>query len=631
MTHPLLNHAAKLLKATASLIVVALASISITAFAEPAQSADWRQATAGGVGGSLAQAPNGDYVAVGIESSSIYDPAYGANLILQRYSSDGQPVWPAPARWTSTAAGVRPRALTVDAVGNTFVLATVADYNYIICTPSPCSPPSPPPTLFDGWWLVQKYSPDGVLLWQRKQLQVQVVPVQGVVDATGDLYVAFDPNSAGRTAIASKLSGTNGATLWTATTPDGAKPGAIRLSSSGTVLVAAAGTFFGLSINEYAQDSGARLTRTVYADGVGYYAPGMALGPQGEIAFTGKSANGLFLGLESAARQTLFTLSTVPGAQGRQVAVDVLGSVVVAGSVPGTSGTNWLLARYDASGLPVHAPVVLDRHASALEAPLALVAAADGAAYITGAAGPGTSLDPNATQATTVRLAADGIIDWVASEAAGLRGVGAALAADDSVAVLTAGGMSLVHYPVPLLNRAPTSAIQVVSVVGLQVGFGASGSTDPDGTVASYKWTFGDGASLITSTPTVTHSYPATGTYTAAVVAVDNLGLSGAAASTGVSVVAPPTPTAMMLSSASVRGGSTVTGKVTLSSTKGAVVSLSSSNPSVASVPSTVNVSAGSSSVSFAIRTYKVKTNTAVTITATANGKSTSAVLTVNR
>ncbi|MEI2806755.1 MAG: PKD domain-containing protein [Albidovulum sp.] len=629
MTHPLLNRAANLLKATASFIVVALAFISATAFAEPAQLADWRQTLATGTGAALAQTPNGDYVTLGLESPNSVDAAYGANLVLQRHDSAGQPVWSAPVRWTTAYPGVRPYNLVVDATGNTFVLATEGDYNYTFCT-SICGPP-PPLTMFNAYWVILKYSPDGALLWQRRQLQAGVTPVQGVVDAAGDLYVAFDPNGAGRTAITSKLSGANGATVWTALTPDGAKPGAIALSSSETVLVAAAGTFFGLSINEYAQDSGARLTRTVYADAAGYYAPGMALGPLGEIAFTGKSANGLFLGLENAARQTVFTSSTAPGAQGSQVAVDALGRVVVAGTVPGTIGTNWLVARYDAAGSPAHAPVVLDRHASAAEAPLALVAAADGAAYITGAAGPGTGSDPNATQAVTVRLAANGSIDWVAGETAGLRGVGAALASDDSVAVLTAGGMSLVHYPVPPLNRAPTSAIRVASVSGLQVGFDASGSTDPDGTVASYRWTFGDGSSLLTSAPTITHSYPGTGTYTASVVAVDNLGLSGAAASTSVSVTPPPTPTALTLSSTSVSGGSSVTGKVTLSSAKGAAVSLSSSNPAVASVSSTVNVPVGSSSASFAIRTYKVRTNTAVTITATANGKLTSAVLTVKR
>ncbi len=631
MTSPTFTYRANLWRATGGLIMFAVAFMSTLAFAQPVQVADWRQTVSTAVGASLASAPNGDYVALGHELPNTYDAAYGANLILERYRDDGQPVWPTPVRWATTYPGVRPYGLVVDASGNTFVLATEGDYNYQLCAPPPCTEPPPPLTLFNAYWIVQKYAPDGVLLWQRRQLEVGVTPVQAVVDAMGDLYVAFDPNGAGRTAIVSKFAGADGTTIWRALTPDGAKPGAIALSSSGTVLLAASGTFFGLSINEYAQDTGARLTRTAYPEAAGYYAPTMAVGPQGEIAFAGKSANGLFLGLENAARQTLFTVSTAPGAQGRKVAVDALGRVVVAGTVPGSSGTNWLVARYDAAGLPVHAPVLLDRHASAAEAPLALVTASDGAAYITGAAGPGVSADPNATQAATLRLAANGSIDWIATETAGLRGVGAAVALNDSVAVLTAGGMSLVHYAVPLSNRAPTSAIKLASVSGLQVSFDASGSIDPDGAVASYQWTFGDGSSQVTNTPSVTHVYAAGGTYTAAVVAVDNQGLSGAAASISVSVVAPPSPTALTLSAASVRGGSSLTARVTLSGTTGAVVTLTSSDPAAASVPATVNVPAGSGSASFTIRSYRVRRDTVVTITATANGKSVSKVLTVRR
>lgn len=631
MTPRLQNFTSNLWKATVSLVVVALAFVSTPAFAQPAQSADWKQTVATGLGASLARTPTGSYVALGLEAPNTYDPSYGANLILERYRDDGQPVWPIPVRWSTTFPGVKPYGLVVDAAGNTFVLAAEGDYNFQLCAPSPCTNPPPPLTLFSAYWLIQKYAPDGTLLWQHRQLEVGVTPVQGVVDAAGDLYVAFDPNSSGRTAIVSKVSGANGAAIWRALTPDGAKPGQIALSSTGSVLLAASGTFFGLSINEYAADTGTRLTRTVYPDAVGYYAPAMAVGPQGQIAFTGKSTNGLFLGAESAARQTLFTLSNTPGAQGSKVTVDALGRVVVAGTAPGTTGTNWLIARYDAAGLPVHAPVLLDRHASATETPLGLVTTSDGAAYITGAAGPGASADPNATQAVTLRLAANGNIDWIASEAAGARGVGAAVAIDDSVAVLTAGGMSLVHYPVPLSNRAPTSAIAVASVAGLQVNFDASASTDTDGTVASYQWTFGDGTSTITNTPAVSHAYAGTGTYTASVVAIDNLGLAGAAVSTSVSVVAPPAPTVLTLSAASVRGGSRVTGSVTLSSATGAMVTLSSSNPAVASVPSRVTASAGSSSVSFAIQTYKVRIDTAVTITATTGGKSISKLLTVRR
>jgi hypothetical protein len=479
---------------------------------------------------------------VGIESLSSLNPAYGITLTLQRYSSTGQPVWSQPVRTTSTVAGFKPTSVRIDADGNIVVLASEADFNSSICVPpgSICPPPTEP--LFNAWWLVQKYSPAGVLLWQRRQLEVSIMPGQGVFDATGDLYIAFDYNSGGRTAVVRRLSGATGATLWTALTPDGAKPGALALSSSGTVLLAGASSL-GLSINEFAPDTGARLTRTLYATAAGYYAPGMALGPQGEIAFTGKSAEGLFLGLENAARQSLFTVSTTPGAQGRQVAVDAQGHLVVAGVIPGSSGSNWLLLRYDASGAPVHAPVVIDRHASATEEPLDLILGGEGAAYITGAAGPGTTVDPNGTQAVTVRLASNGNIDWMASESAGVRGLGAALALDGSVAVLAAGDMSLVHYP----------------VVGAAI------------------------------------------------------------------------PTALKLSATSVRGGNRIKGTVTLSTNTGTVVKLTSSNPSIVSVPSTVTVPSGVNRASFDIKTSKVRTNTAVTITATANGMSTSAIVLVLR
>jgi hypothetical protein len=453
--------------------------------------------------------------------------------------------------------------------------------------------------------------------------------VRGAVDAAGDLYLALDPNSAGRTAVVAKLSGATGATLWSATTPDAAKPGALALTPGGTVVVAGA-SVLGLSINEYAQANGARLTRTVYPAAAGNYAPDMALGAQGEIAVTGTSAGALFVGLESASRQPLFALSAGSGAAGRRVAIDAVGNVVVAGSVAGTIGTNWLLMRFDATGAPVHAPVVLDRHATAVETPLDLVVAADGAAYATGAAGPGTSADPAATQAVTVRLSASGVIEWVASEPGGIRSVGVDVDASGAAAVLTAAGMTLVHYP-SHANQAPTSTIRVARVSGLNVGFDASGSADPDGTVASYRWTFGDGSTLLSSTPVVSHTYAAGGTYTASVTAVDSLGLAGAAASTSVSVVAPVTPTSLLLSATSVRGGSKVTGRVMLSSSSGAVVSVTSSNPAVASVPSTATVTAGQTSTSFTIATSKVRANTVVTITVSANGASRSATLTVLR
>ena len=95
---------------------------------------------------------------------------------------------------------------------------------------------------------------------------------------------------------------------------------------------------------------------------------------------------------------------------------------------------------------------------------------------------------------------------------------------------------------------------------------------------------------------------------------------------------AGPTLQSVTVSPSSVAGGSNTSGFVMLSGVHrqgGATVALSSSNPTVASVPASVTVGSGTTAVGFTVATTSVSTNTPVTITATYDGVSRTATATV--
>jgi uncharacterized repeat protein (TIGR03803 family) len=93
-----------------------------------------------------------------------------------------------------------------------------------------------------------------------------------------------------------------------------------------------------------------------------------------------------------------------------------------------------------------------------------------------------------------------------------------------------------------------------------------------------------------------------------------------------------PTLTGLTFDPVNVVGGKTSAGTATLSGpapSGNAVVTLSSSNPSVVSVPATVTVPAGATSASFDVSTKRVKRTQTVSIEASYNGGSVSATLTI--
>lgn len=98
------------------------------------------------------------------------------------------------------------------------------------------------------------------------------------------------------------------------------------------------------------------------------------------------------------------------------------------------------------------------------------------------------------------------------------------------------------------------------------------------------------------------------------------------------STPSPASLSTLSVSPTSVVGGNAVQGTITLTSgapSGGAVVTLSSANPSVVAVPASVTVPAGASTATFAVTTSSVTANTSVVITASYGGTSRTTTLTV--
>jgi PKD repeat protein len=77
--------------------------------------------------------------------------------------------------------------------------------------------------------------------------------------------------------------------------------------------------------------------------------------------------------------------------------------------------------------------------------------------------------------------------------------------------------------PVAVASATPTSG-----AAPLTVNLSSAGSSDPDGSIASYSWNFGDGTAASSST-SPSHVYQNAGSYTAVLTVTDNRGATGTA------------------------------------------------------------------------------------------------------
>ena len=169
------------------------------------------------------------------------------------------------------------------------------------------------------------------------------------------------------------------------------------------------------------------------------------------------------------------------------------------------------------------------------------------AAGVDVAASGGTIIDTNASGTkissgelvhSTANTMTGGTIswtfDWTAPTAAGTYTIYAAgLSTNGSGSGGDGTGLASLQITVSAVtptNQPPVAKISgpTTGTDGIAVMFDGSGSTDPDGTIASYDWDFGDNTTGAGAT--VTHTYTA-GTYTVMLKVTDNAGATNTATS----------------------------------------------------------------------------------------------------
>jgi PKD repeat protein len=491
-----------------------------------------------------------------------------------------------------------------------------------------------------------KYSAAGVLLWQDVVSTTWGMAADVKVDASGNVYLLSRMAQAGTTSTEEdtlvKFS-PDGVRQWSRTLSvrlPGLQPMAI--TPTGQVVVGARNSISG-QYGLVAYDAAGNL---VWSGAVASSSDvALATGPAGELVVAGRNASGFQLNKYDAQFNALW-FQTVPARGGAtRVAVDGSGNIVLSGPVDTNTGlltvvqNDWLTAKLSPQGTLLWSSTWGE--AGVNDVPNALALGADGSVNVTGLGSmmvtPATGSAYRAASTVTLKYDSSGKLLWTGNALASSQGVALNLGSDGATYVAAGGQVALggapltvMRYAAPVVaNLAPVamaSASTSAGVAPLAVTFSATGSSDPDGQIASYLWNFGDGASSSLASPS--HNYVA-GSYSATLTVTDNAGASATSGPIAIKVSSPPQaqpapqlpaqPAALALAASTLVGGATTTGAVALTTAAGTKVRLQS-NSSKAVVPASITVLAGATTGSFSITTRRVLVATAVTLSATANG-----------
>ena len=458
-----------------------------------------------------------------------------------KYDTNGNVLW--IARFAGFGNSFNfPSAIVVDASYNVYVTGAIckiltADEVSAYCSSSD--------------YATIKYDSEGSQLWLAHYSSIggsygcggQDGAVAVAVDSNGNVYVTGSSSDANCLQHYTTLKyDANGNTLWGA---GYSGPGngsdyaaAIAVDSSGDTYITGASTGVSGSL-DYATikyDSAGNEIWVARYDGpasVDDYAVALAISASGNVYVTGYSGGTgtsydyATIKYDSAGNQLWVARYDGQGHdddRATALAVDSNDNVHVTGYSVGTS-LDYATLKYDANGNQLWV-ARYDGPANGTDWARAIAVDAFGRVTVTGESeGVATGLDY-----ATIQYSPQGATNWVdrydgpghgddIAFAVTVDSSGNAYVTGASFAPLTNNDWATVKLPVV---APPIIASFVSTCSALTCAFDAAGSSDVDGTIVSYAWTFGDGTTG--SGPAPSHTYAAGSSYSVNLLVTDNVG-----------------------------------------------------------------------------------------------------------
>ena len=413
-------------------------------------------------------------------------------ITMARFSSTGGLLWRVNVPGTFPSVG----RLVIDSSGNAYLAFNA---------------------LGDGQDIqVRKYNSSGALLWSQTistGLLANDIASSLALSPDGAQVAVTGSISGGASWITALYDTSTGTRKWLVNAPEGIAARDVVIDA-GRVYVAGLGnvgiTGY-LSAIAYDRTTGARLWRTDKkpADATSAAGLRMDLSPDGSLVVTGQAARGFL---------------------------------------------DWYTVALETTGV-VRWEAVRDGGLNTDEIPRGVLVLGDGTTVVTGRGGP--NLPGGFIPGVTAGYSPDGTLLW---EAFSLLETVWATELPDGVVCATGGYDALINCwraSGETDNQVPTAVMSATPATGntpLTVAFSGTGSTDPDGTITSWSWSFGDGTTG--GGATTSHVYSTAGTFTAALTVTDN---EGASSTTSTPIVvnggSPQTPILLSSTTGGTVGG----------------------------------------------------------------------------